>query len=592
MDEIVAMAQKRSHHSDAKASKRTNPQEAKASKKRQVIDPGGDEEDHTQAPKNSKRQRHVESDDELEMLEGEGAKGVGGEVEGGQFEGNRVEGGGVKGEEVDVKPERKDAGKVEIANLDPVNKAALDKTNRETFQELCGYVNAYDAEPQQVDDDGEPVYWTRVGPNKLATPAYNLTPELNWEKWSAAYLHIFRKKSRSSSQRKILDNLAEETIFAHFKSVTWGQHKKYAMQKEHGTFTHNVEKHKNQSLMNTRANTLLTKRLAAREGTCIAKKEFDCVFVKAAQSPQHIDPNNKKHVVRIEPEWTSDIVNDVKGGLDQLGKLSRKDTTTVEYFKHNVPIEIPGAGKRYARWMISDSYIDTHPDEWERKKFMFNLKATNAPDISEFIESVGKFERHYLDEPPEWLEEQIGICSGSPARSVLPPAPTEEQSATLPAASSEAPDPPLASRLLHPAELSSQSSRPAQPESQIDPQFFNYIGAKPVDADPPVHSEHPIHQPGDVTGFTADGRPLYAHAGDPRYPDMPSPPVGPSVDTTGTQESGMGSLKARKQIDRQAGKRGGVAAKQKEGGAAETMAEDGRLIVKLPARTTRSTAKK
>ncbi|KAG8746235.1 hypothetical protein FRC12_014345 [Ceratobasidium sp. 428] len=242
--------------------------------------------------------------------------------------------------------------------------------------------------------------------------------------------------------------------------------------------------------------------------------------------------------------------------------------------------------------MISDSYIDAHPDEWERKKFMFNLKATNAPDISEFIESVGKVERHYLDGPPEWLKEQLGICSGSPARLASPPAPTEEQSATLPAASSKVPNPLSGSRLWHPAESSSQSSRPAQPESQIDPQLFNYTGAEPVDADPPVHSEHPTHQPGDVTGFTADGRPLYAHAGDPRYPDMPSPPVGPSTDTTSTQESGLGSLKPKKRSNRQTGKSGAAAAKQKEGGAAGNMAEDGRLIVKLPARTTRSAAKK
>ncbi|KAG8702021.1 hypothetical protein FRC09_004995, partial [Ceratobasidium sp. 395] len=63
------------------------------------------------------------------------------------------------------------------------------------------------------------------------------------------------------------------------------------------------------------------------------------------------------------------------------------------------------AGKRYTRRMIDDSYIDAHPDELGGRRFLFDLKATNTPDISEFIESVGKVERHYLDEPPEWLRE-------------------------------------------------------------------------------------------------------------------------------------------------------------------------------------------
>ncbi|KAG8724750.1 hypothetical protein FRC09_014815 [Ceratobasidium sp. 395] len=453
MDETVAVAQKRSHYLDARASKRTNTQEVEVSKKRQIIDAESDQEHQIREPKKPKRQRRVESDDELEILEGEGAKKLGGEVKGRRFAEDRVEGGGSRERKRVSSRKGRMRERWKIANLDPVNKAALD---------------------------------------------------------------------------------------------------------------------------------LLTKRIAAREGTCIAEKKFDCIFVKAAQSPQHIDPNDKRHVIRIEPEWTSDIVDDVKGGLDQLSKLSRKDATTVEYFKYDILIEITGAGKRYARWMISDNYIDARPDEWEKKKFMFNLKATNAPDINKLIESVDKVERNYLDEPPELLKQQLETCSGALARSVLPPAPTDDQSATLPAASSEPPGPLPASQLFHLAELSSQRLRPARTEPQIES----------VDANPPIHSERPTHQPGDVTGFTADGRPLYALAGGSRYPDMPSPPVGPSVDTTSTQESDLGSLKRKKRSNRQAGKSGGVAAKQKEGGAVGNMAKDGRLIVKLPARTTRNAAKK
>ncbi|KAG8793682.1 hypothetical protein FRC12_002020 [Ceratobasidium sp. 428] len=242
--------------------------------------------------------------------------------------------------------------------------------------------------------------------------------------------------------------------------------------------------------------------------------------------------------------------------------------------------------------MISDSYIDTHPDEWERKKFMFNLKATNAPDISEFIESVGKVERHYLNEPPEWLKEQLGACSGTLARSALPPAPTDDQPATMPAASSEAPGLLPASQLLDPAEPSSHSVRSAQQESRIDPRSFDYTGAGPANANPLVHSERPTHQPGDITGFTADGRPLYAHAGDPRYPDMPSPPAGPSVGATTQESSHTASLKRKGQTDGQAGKSRRAPAKPKEDGPAGRATEAERLVVKLPARTTRSAAKK
>ncbi|KAG9119932.1 hypothetical protein FRC07_004810, partial [Ceratobasidium sp. 392] len=105
-----------------------------APKKRQIIDDDSDVEEHTRAPKTPKRQRRIESDNEMvgeeDVEEGEAQEG---EIEGGE----------------DIQPKRAGQEKVTKVDMSSVQKAALDKTNRKTLQELCGYANAYSAEPQQ-----------------------------------------------------------------------------------------------------------------------------------------------------------------------------------------------------------------------------------------------------------------------------------------------------------------------------------------------------------------------------------------------------------------------------------------------------------
>ncbi|KAG9126248.1 hypothetical protein FRC07_004273 [Ceratobasidium sp. 392] len=456
--------------------------------------------------------------------------------------------------------------------MSPAEKEALDKTNCDMLQKICGYANAFSAKPQQVDNNGEPVYSERVGPDKIITPAWKLTPELNWEKWSQSFLPVFGRD-----------------IFTHFKTVTWPQHRKYAMQKENGTFNDNVEKHKKQNLMNTQTNTLLTKQSATREGTCVAGKEFDPLL-------QYVNPDDKKHVVQIEPKWISDAVNNIKGGLDQVGELSGKDTTSINYLKRNMPIEAPGAGKQDACWMIGDDWIDSHPYKWGRKKFMFDPKAKVAPNFSNFVKLVGKAEQLYLEETPEWLQQQLDANFTTPSWSVSPLVLTHSRSATRLMAMSKAPHllPPFHS--LHPAESPTQSLRPAQPNipmMHIDHLLFNPVGAALK------NTNHPAHLgPGNITGVLADGRPLYSHSGDPRYLDMPSPhfPDEPQAGLLAKPVNkdftvgGSSGLKGKKMGNEGEGKGKKLLGKKGKGGA-EKGVETESVILCLP-HPTRSTAKK
>ncbi|QRV84957.1 hypothetical protein RhiJN_12973 [Ceratobasidium sp. AG-Ba] len=520
-------------------------------KKRQVLEDESDE-DRTQAPKTPKRQRIIKSNDDTEKLDGDGAE--------------RPE-----EEAVDIKPKRK--GRGNVFDMSSVNKTALDKTNRETFQKLCGYDKAYDAEPQQVDENGAPSYRKRVGPNELVTPG------------SSRQLSIGRHGERTSS-----------SYFGRCpsRSRAWTEHRKYAMQKENNTFEGSLEKHKRQTLMNTRANALFVKRSGARKGTCVEGEEFNLAFAKTAQSPQYIDPNNKKRVIRIEPEWVSDEVVKLKDATDLVVQLSGKDGATIEYLKYNLPISKAGSGMQYPRWMVSDSYIEAHPDEWAEKSFMFDQEAKMMPDISKFTKRVGNRRRTYLEEAPEWLQSQLAADLAASSRSVSPSISIQSRSATPLMAMSDAPCLLPAFQPLGPVESPSRPSRlrPAPtvaPELEIDPRL---LGDRRVFSDTPVGSDCPTYQPGDIAGFSAEGRPLYAHAGDPRHPRcLVLQPVHRWSVNQSSRQQVKREREDKKKVVGSGGKSSGKGVEKSGNGGAQKGTKSGLVTLKLPARTTRSAKK-
>ncbi|KAG9118994.1 hypothetical protein FRC07_006208 [Ceratobasidium sp. 392] len=158
---------------------------------------------------------------------------------------------------------------------------------------------------------------------------------------------------------------------------------------------------------------------------------------------------------------------------------------------------------------------------------------------------------------------------------------------------SEAPRLPPAFQLQRPAELPSRPAHPERlaqpttPEIEIDPWLFNTDGPMP---DPPAHSDCPTRQPGNISGFSAEGRALYTHAGNPRHPDMPSPaPMAGSSANPIPNESSVGTpigSKGKKPADGSMGKGGRKSAAKKGKGAAEKVTEGGPLTVKLPSHAT------
>ncbi|QRV93293.1 hypothetical protein RhiJN_21311 [Ceratobasidium sp. AG-Ba] len=399
--------------------------ESQNSKKRQLTKDEPDEEEPTPAPTTPKRRRYTESSDEVEIIEEEEVES---EVEEVEAEEEIIQ--EVKEKRANINPKKKATWNTNNVSMNSFEKTALYITNRKTFQELCGYNKAHDAEPQRVDKHGHPIYWKQLGGKSVVTPAWNFSPERNWHEWGTEFINIFRKKSKSSPQRHFLDRLTEQTIFAHFKAVSWPGHKKYASLKENNTFQASVEKHNRRSMINTRTNALLAKRNGVRKGTLIEGEVFDPVFAKAAQSPQYIDPIKKNHVIRIEPEWISKEAIKLKAGADLLIRLNDKRGTTVEYLKYNIPIARRGGGKQYPRWMVSDDYIKTHADEWKDKRYMFDLQAKTMPDTHGFTKSIGKSQRIYLDEPPEWLQLQLEADFAAPSRPIPHSVSTHVPSAT------------------------------------------------------------------------------------------------------------------------------------------------------------------
>ncbi|QRV78516.1 hypothetical protein RhiJN_06531 [Ceratobasidium sp. AG-Ba] len=115
--------------------------EPQTSKKRQMAQGESDEEERVADPSTPKRRRHTESSDEIKILEEEEVES---EAEEGEGEG-----------ETDSRKVRWNANN---DNMKSVEKRVLYKTNLETFQELCGYNTAYDAEPQRIDKYGHPIY--------------------------------------------------------------------------------------------------------------------------------------------------------------------------------------------------------------------------------------------------------------------------------------------------------------------------------------------------------------------------------------------------------------------------------------------------
>ncbi|KAG9082888.1 hypothetical protein FRC07_014070, partial [Ceratobasidium sp. 392] len=122
------------------------------------------------------------------------------------------------------------------------------------------------------------------------------------------------------------------------------------------------------------------------------------------------------------------------------------------------------------------------------------------------------------------------------------------------------------------------------------PQLFNQAGAASANNDPAAHLECPVPRPCDITGFSTDGRALYAHAGDPRHLDMPSPPftnepwAGWSANPA-NEELSKGGMSASK------GKKGKTGAEKKDGkslgkqgkGGVDKEVEEGILTLRLPA---------
>ncbi|EUC60786.1 hypothetical protein RSOL_365280, partial [Rhizoctonia solani AG-3 Rhs1AP] len=256
------------------------------------------------------------------------------------------------------------------------------------------------------DADGVIQYWTTNEHGiKILTPAWEAGFHVNWKVWGERFLNQCRAEEEMPDlARDYLKTVPDATFLKTLKDVAWKTYAACGRQAAQGTLEQSQAAKKQKNRQNNRIRTKAIQRARASQGTCVDSglPEFEFLYRPRAQSlPVPDTSNSSQEVVRV-PSFISDQALAIKQSLDL--KAGSKSSKPLVYVKVDVPVTQLDSNHVWPEWAISETWKQSHSDEYNKSMHLIDPDRTVMPDVSALTNRYKAPLRTYLPAMPPGME--------------------------------------------------------------------------------------------------------------------------------------------------------------------------------------------